>query len=168
MSLSGVAAVRRVAITLGLALCLVGCGAGSGEPVELLTGLTGCYAGGESSSGMNGVLVPDPSYGTSFGGMPVMWPMGFTGRHVGSEVEVLDPKGNVLATTGKTYHMSRAYVRTDEAQQMIGSVGAFPAAAGCGYAWDFMDCTAAASGTGEPIDANGNYTALGEAKLYCG
>jgi hypothetical protein len=32
-----------------------------------------------------------------------MWPPGFTGRRVGSEVAVVDTNGNLVATTGQSY-----------------------------------------------------------------
>ena len=32
-----------------------------------------------------------------------MWPMGFWGRRVGAEVQVLDGEGNVIAITGRNY-----------------------------------------------------------------
>jgi len=122
-------------------MSLAGCGP-FGEPVALLTGVYPdmCYAGGET--GATGPLVIDPTYGTSFDGRPVMWPVGFTGRRVGGQVEVLDAQGNVKATTGRTYHISIA-----PAPESASSINAFPAAANCGYAWDFIDCTAALPGS---------------------
>ena len=38
--------------------------------------------------------------------LPVIWPRGFVGRRVGSEVEVLDRDGNVMATTGREYQIN--------------------------------------------------------------
>jgi hypothetical protein len=35
--------------------------------------------------------------------MPVMWPPGSTARRAGSEVEVLDKQGSVVARTGSRY-----------------------------------------------------------------
>jgi hypothetical protein len=142
-SLSGVAAVRRVIGTLTLVLCLSGCQAAVGEPVDLLTGVepNSCFAGGET--GTTGPLVVDPKYGTSLNGKPVMWPVGFTARRVGGEVKVLDGAGNVRATTGRLYHISIAPVWSDDKQRLLESVGAYPAAANCDYPWDFIDCTAA-------------------------
>jgi hypothetical protein len=133
--------VRRLITTLALALCMLGC-AQSAEPVQLLTGVDGCWAGAESSSGITGVLVADPTSGTSINGEPIMWPVGFTARRLpGGEVDVLDAEGKVLATTGRTYHLSIGAVSGKAASTDIG--GAFPAAANCGYVWDFMDCTLA-------------------------
>jgi hypothetical protein len=100
------------AITLALALCLPGCGSKEppGEPVQLLTG---AMPFDEDECTRNGdwiaqQLLVDPEYGTTFAGWPdtrapVMWRPGFTGRQVGSEVAVLDPDGNVVATTGRSY-----------------------------------------------------------------
>lgn len=154
----------RATSTLALALCLSGCAA---EPVQLLTGVDSCWAGGESSSGITGVLVPDPSSGTSIDGTPIMWPVGFTGlRLFGGGVEVRDAEGKVLATTGRTYHMSMGRVSGTAATTNID--GAFPAAANCGYPWDFIDCTAAAAAaTGELVHGD-IYTELGYAARYCG
>ena len=124
----------RVATILALAVCLVGCG--SGRPVKLLTGVgEACYAGGEQ--GATAQLVVDESYGTRFAGRPVMWPIGFTARRAGAEVEVLDADGNVRATTGRIYHISLA-----PAPYLAQSMNAYPAAVNCGYGWDFVDCTA--------------------------
>ena len=132
------------AITLVLALCLAGCTTREGIP--LLTGATGCYAGGESGS--TGPLVADPTYGTSFRGQPVMWPAGYSARRAGSEVEVLDATGRVRATTGRIYHISfaSAYGMDSDGSGSLTRVGpahAFPAAVDCGYHHDFIDCTAA-------------------------
>jgi hypothetical protein len=113
---------RRIATTLALALCLPGCGskAPAGEPVELLTddavrgtvnddGTMGyaCWLPVDRSSDE---LIADPKYGTAikYGDgttVPATWPAGFTGRRVGSEVVVLDPNLNVVATTGRRYHV---------------------------------------------------------------
>lgn len=101
---------RLTTTALALALLLVGCGLVGGEPAQLLTGVVpqytgngGCFLGSET-----GELIVDSKYGTAVttgadGIVPVMWPPGFTGRRVGSEVVVLDLLGNALATTGRTY-----------------------------------------------------------------
>ena len=121
-----------------LALSLLGC-APSGEPVQLLTGVDpdACYAGGET--GMGGLLLADAHYGTSFNGRPVMWPTGFTAVRVGGEVVVLDG-GRVVATTGRKYCISIAPVFEAESRQRMEELDAYPAAANCDYAWDFVDC----------------------------
>ena len=124
----------RAAATLALAVGVLGCGAGG--PVKLLTGVgEACYAGGEQ--GATAPLVVDLQHGTSFAGRPVMWPIGFTARRAGAEVEVLDAEGNVRATTGRIYHISLA-----PAPYIAQSMNAYPAAVNCGYGWDFVDCTA--------------------------
>jgi hypothetical protein len=132
--------MRRLTTTLALGLCLLGCG--SGAPVQLLTGPLMCYAGGEQGSA--GSLVADPEYGTRFNGKPVMWPEGFTGVRTGGKVEVLGPAGNTVATTGRRYYISFAYVP----HELIEKTGAYPAAANCGYPWDFVDCGSPATGPG--------------------
>lgn len=130
--------MRLATTTLALASCLLGCQLVAHEPVRLLTGVNGCYAGGET--GMKGRLVVDRDYGTRFNAVPVMWPVGFTAVRVGSEVEVLDTAGKVIATTGREYYISRGYVSSPEGARLE-SIGAFPAAANCGYPWDFVECS---------------------------
>ena len=137
---------RAVIGALALALVLVGCSAPElpeGQ-VPLLTGVDPniCYAGGES--GETGLLVVDPKYGTRFNGKPVAWANGFTARRAGAEVEVLDAKGKVVATTGRRYHISVAPPGWD-----LGPEHAYPAAAHCGYPWDLVDCTAATAAQSE-------------------
>ena len=99
----------RIATTLALALCLPGCGSVvlPWDRVELLTdnGAPGCY----TTAARGGQLIVDQTHGTAIhdgsdAPVPVMWPLGFTGRRVGSEVEVVDPDGKVVATTGRTYN----------------------------------------------------------------
>jgi hypothetical protein len=77
---------------------------------------------------------------------------------VEGEVVVLDAAGRVVATTGREYYISNGRVASESARLRMERVGAFPAAANCGYPWDFIDCTAAADGTGDP----------GAAATYCG
>ena len=103
--------MHRTIASVVLALCLVGCApkAPPGEPVALLTvetqtGFGGCVldlfwvadvvAGPASGAPTNGAT-----------GEPLAWPNGFTARRAGSEVEVLDPAGNVVLTTGRRYRM---------------------------------------------------------------
>ena len=100
-------------VMLVLAVTLAGCGA----PVLLLTGtgglhatvgMTACY-----TSFATGQLVPDPAYGTAIietdRPVPVMWPDGYTGRQSGSEVEVLDKSGHVVARTGTVVRLEGGY-----------------------------------------------------------
>jgi hypothetical protein len=87
-----------------------------GEQVPLLTGRlvgkegvdTGCYL-----NHMDGVLTVDETYGTKmsyaevtssdYHPMPLMWPVGYTGHRVGSQVAVVDEHGTVVAITGNRY-----------------------------------------------------------------
>ena len=106
---------RRIATSLVLALCLLGCGTKPrGEPVQLLTGpmpfaedeCTADYSASE--------LIFDPEFGTAIAGMPesggnsypVMWRPGFTGLRDGAKVVVVDPDGIVVATTGESYKLA--------------------------------------------------------------
>jgi hypothetical protein len=132
--------------TLALGLCLLGCGLVSpvGEPIQVLTGVDGCYAGGESGAG--GLLLPDPVYGARFNGKPVMWPVGFTGARVGNEVGFFDATGKAVATTGRRYYISIGSV-SGKTRQLMEQIGAFPAAANCTYPWDFVDCALPANGS---------------------
>ena len=133
--------MRRIATTLALALSLVGCGLIPG-PVRLLTGIEACYAGGEHPV-FQGVLVPDPEYGTRIAGKgPVMWPVGYTARRAGlrwGPIEVLDRAGNVVATTGRAYMMAPVPNQREEAQRLLDSAGAI-ASPDC-YGWDLVDCS---------------------------
>ncbi len=107
--------MKRLVSTIAVVLGLVGCGPSGGS---LLTGdpLGGsCYLATAS-----GRLVVDPSYGTAIipeghGGMIdrrtiVAWRPGYTPRRSGSEVEVLDPQGRVVATTGRSYLVPGGFV----------------------------------------------------------
>jgi hypothetical protein len=125
--------MRHVAIALLVAAMLVGgCGgSGSGERVELLTGDLTCYLGGEHPA--TAQLVADAEYGTTFTGLPVVWPRGYTGRRAGNEVEVLDAAASVRATTGRVYYIAMAQLNPYAADR-------FPAAVGCPYPWDFGEC----------------------------
>jgi len=114
---------QLAAILVALALCLVGCGwlPPHGDPVQLITGPphhTGCFA-----ADVSGLLVVDPTYGTAIVAnnhpsmvwlsdvpVTVAWRPGFTARRSGSEVEVLDPQGNVVATTGRSYQFLGGFV----------------------------------------------------------
>ena len=55
-------------------------------------------------------VVADPAVGTvdKATGEALQWPSGFTGWHVGSEVEVRDTTGNIVLTTGARYRISPA------------------------------------------------------------
>jgi hypothetical protein len=129
--------IRWLSTTLALGLCLLGCGLAP-APVPLLTGVSGCYAGGET--GAAGVLFVDPDYGTRLNGMPVMWPVGFTGVQFGGQVDVLDAGGALVASTGKRYYISHGPVDSADKQRLMETIGAFTAAANCDYPWDLIDC----------------------------
>lgn len=109
--------MKRLVTTIAVVLGLVGCGSSGGS---LLTGdpLGGnCYMATAS-----GRLVVDRSYGTAIigdGGTVdgltiVAWRPGYTARRSGSEVEVLDPQGRVVATTGRSYLIPGGYVDPGE------------------------------------------------------
>jgi len=120
---------KRVAATLVLAVTLVGCENGY-QTVPLVTGVPNSMKGTNGrvacfTNSASGPLVTDPRYGTAIIDMdtvkvmglasplppvPVAWRPGFTGRRVGSEVEVLDPHGNVVAMTGRNYAIAGAGV----------------------------------------------------------
>jgi hypothetical protein len=111
--------MKRLAATLALALLVLGCGL-LPAPVQLVTGdplHNGCFA-----ADVAGLLMVDPTYGTAIVGnngpsmvrlsdvpVTVAWPPGFTGRRSGSEVEVLDPQGNAVAITGRSYQFWGGY-----------------------------------------------------------
>ena len=110
-------------IVVALGLCLAGCGLlpSQSDRVQLITGPPnhdGCFA-----ANVAGLLVVDPTYGTAIVSndlpsmiplsdvpMTVAWRPGFTARRSGSEVEVLDPQGNVVAMTGRSYRFSGGLV----------------------------------------------------------
>ena len=113
----------RLAVTaLVLALCMIGC-----APVALLTGVPPGFPSNSASAcytnWAHGRLVVDPRYGTAIidtdmnpantTAVAVMWRPGLTARRVGSEVEVVDEAGNVVAITGHTYRIDGGYVGED-------------------------------------------------------
>jgi hypothetical protein len=53
-----------------------------------------------------------PTFGTvdKASGNPLTWPSGYTGPWAGIEVEVLDPAGNVVLTTGQRATVSVVYL----------------------------------------------------------
>lgn len=115
---------RRATTTLVLAMLVLGCGSPMlpGQPVALLTGdYQGMAASGACFTyWVEGPLTVDPEYGTAITDgdlatvpVPVMWRPGYTGRRVGSVVEVRDPAGNVVATTGRRYRIDGGYVDSD-------------------------------------------------------
>jgi hypothetical protein len=115
---AGVVQHRRRASRLTLALLLAILAAACGGSVPLLTGrgglgsategMVGCY-----TSFAQGQLVVDAAYGTAIvengRATPVMWPAGSTGRQSGSDVEVMDKQGAVVARTGGVYQIAGGY-----------------------------------------------------------
>jgi hypothetical protein len=102
----------------------------SREFVRLLTGSSG---GGYPGPGptVYGLLLPDAQHGTiidvefynpsdsglsdfmpsDMGMTPLMWPEGYTARRSGTELEVLDEAGEVVATSGRRYVIARCNER---------------------------------------------------------
>jgi hypothetical protein len=107
--------MRRAALALALLFAVAACGSDPvpGERVALLTasGNPGCYV-----ANTTGMLIVDPEAGTAIVSedmgrttVPVRWPEGYTGRRSGSEVEVLDRAGQVVARTGQRYELLGGY-----------------------------------------------------------
>jgi hypothetical protein len=97
-----------------------------GDPVQLLTGPPGGNGGSCFAASASGLLVVDPTYGTAIvdnnlqsmvpvSDVPVTvaWRPGFIARRSGSEVEVLDPQGNAVAITGRSYRLDGGYLQAD-------------------------------------------------------
>jgi hypothetical protein len=120
--------MRRAIATLALAISLAGCGLvpTQGEPFELVTSWEPGSAESPGSCrpgwGTVGLLVIDPERGTAIkvdGGdfldtnmgttMPVLWWPTFTARRLGDVVSVIDPDGNVVATTGRRYRIAGSF-----------------------------------------------------------
>jgi hypothetical protein len=117
--------MKRLGVAMLVAVSLFGCSskpsdvphpAPSGDPVQLVVGAMPFDADECTPGTIVARLVADghdgtsldvfANYTTSTTSMPVMWPPGFTGRRVGSEVVVVDPDGNAVATTGQSYLLS--------------------------------------------------------------
>ena len=82
----------RIAVAVAT-LLLAGCAAVAGEPVD----------GARR-------LVADPKFGTALksangDSVGAEWPSGYTGHRAGSEVEVYDAGGRLVATTGRSYRI---------------------------------------------------------------
>lgn len=107
--------MARIVTTLAMALLLSGCGLFlPGDPVAIVIDTKhvydnddlSCWLGiGEASV----LLVADAQFGTALSyrdaTVPAVWPPGFTGRRVGSEVAVYGRHGNLVATTGRRYYI---------------------------------------------------------------
>jgi hypothetical protein len=83
-----------------------------GEPVELATyevrggGLPGCILDFHDF-----LLVADPVTGTRFADDPpgttsLLWPAGYVGRRVGSEVDIFTASGQLAAVTGRWWQFA--------------------------------------------------------------
>ena len=157
----------RVVISIALAMSLLGCYGGSASaptaspsgPVPLLTVETQTRFGGCVLDAFYVAdVIADPTTGTptdaTTGKSFLAWPKGFTARRAGSEVEVLDPAGNVVLTTGQRYRVCPApdytnpssgqYARSSGGGWVIGMVDECMGCelGGYGYPFDFPDCTA--------------------------
>ena len=100
--------MRRIATSLALALCLLGCRSEPpGEPVALVTApASPCFAYAWPvlllADPTGGVVARDTE-GTQRGDdVPVVWPLGYVGRRDGSEIVVYDGEGKERARTGMT------------------------------------------------------------------
>jgi hypothetical protein len=62
-------------------------------------------------NGGTAIVVEGANYGNGTVGdtSPVWWWPKFTGRRVGNEVEIVDPDGKVVATTGQRYEINLAF-----------------------------------------------------------
>ena len=108
-------AVFLLAVTIGLIGGLAVLNRPTGERVALLTDTDSATQGGCFLSFIEGELVTDPETGTAvlgrFGGdtdgrYQVMWPGGWIGRRTWfSNVEVLNPRGEVVVRTGTRVHL---------------------------------------------------------------
>ena len=124
--------MRRATTVVSLALCLIGCGAVSPFPPEVFElahsrePSTACSLGWWTE----GQLVVDGNHGTSilveggdFGSkgatLQVLWWPEFTGRRVGNEVEILDPDGKVVATTGRRYRIEAAFPMVEDGAVVV-------------------------------------------------
>ncbi len=113
-------------VALALAFVVWACGGSTvTAPVTLKTldptSQEGCYL-----MGVAGDLVTDPSAGTAitddtFGGRVVLtWPNGWTARSSGSEVEILNRKGQVAYRTGTHVNLMGGYSNVDESFVVCG------------------------------------------------
>ena len=100
--------MSRVATTLLLAVCLLGCGQAGRSDVAFTADIIGNRCGAEAF--LEGVLVEGTHAGLAIGSMPLIWPMSWSARRsAGGEVEVLDGDGTVVATTGRSYKIGGHY-----------------------------------------------------------
>lgn len=115
---------RAALLPVVLAFALAAC---AGEPVALATqSKLGCFV-----ANTTGLLVPDASTGTAIVSedmsrttAQVLWPVGFTARRSGDQVEVLDRGGHVVARTGQRYELLGGY--NDDNQWIACVDGVYP------------------------------------------
>jgi hypothetical protein len=69
------------------------------EPVTILTGSAACYDGWSGDLAFDAVT-NSVSFDIGVGPEPIQWPLGYTGRRSGQEVEILNRAGKVLYRTG--------------------------------------------------------------------
>ena len=148
----------RVVTSLALSLGLLGCAPGTPRsgPVPLVTVETHASFGSCVLDPFYVAdVIADPTSGTpsdAATGESFAWPKGFTARRAGFEVEVLDPAGNVVLTTGRRYRVCPAVDDIGSSSTARSSGGAWvigraEECMGCeleGYGWPFdrVDCTA--------------------------
>lgn len=129
MRMPGMSIRFMLAIAVGVAGCA------SNPPAPLSTGNDPdgmAFNGACYTNFASGTLIADPVYGTRIQDLtamtepapivPIMWPVGYTARHSGSEIEVLNGVGAVVAKTGNRYQIEGGYVGGDA-----------PAFLACGY-----------------------------------
>jgi hypothetical protein len=110
--------MKFLAVAVGL-LLLVGCG---GEPAETVPSgsvpLVTFHGDGCHVAPLAGLLVADPQYGTRIAlgdegtepGPIVVWLSGYTASRQGSEIEVRNPQGAVVAITGRRYALTGGWL----------------------------------------------------------
>ncbi len=124
--------MRRIAVTVALALSVLGCygpAGAKGDPVTLVTVQTDdpcCLLAYQVVD-----VIADSTVGTAIkgSGEPLRWPTGYTGSRVGAEIEVRDPAGKVVMTTGNRYWISPSKIipsSDDSPEWVIGEVRPCP------------------------------------------
>jgi len=100
--------MTRATLLLSIAALLAACAPSS--PVSILTHDYPCY-----TDFLDGHLVVDADSGVAVesdrGRFPVVWPKGAMGRMSGSQVEVLDSRGSVMARTDTDVRLGGAKVQ---------------------------------------------------------
>ena len=108
--------IPRLACVLALALAASGCGALSPTPeLVFLAPRVDMYTPGCHTSFTVGKLIVHAATGTAVVQdedervIPIRWPAGFSGRRVGTEVEIRNADGRLIATTGQRYRLAGGY-----------------------------------------------------------